>query len=340
MTTVIVPTLNESENISELVRRLRFAGYNDKILVIDDSPDMKTVEAAWKAGCWAHRRTNGRGLSSAVIDGVKFSDDDKIVVMDADLQHPPELVPELIRQLDTHDFVVATRTSHPSMTAVRRMVSVVANLMSWPLAPKVKDRMTGFFGFKRSVINPTSLNPMGWKIGLEIMAKGHYNHIAEVPYSFGMRHHGASKLSKHVIFEYLKQLTLLYFHKFRMLRFAAVGGLGTLTGLLVLFAMTSRLGVHYMGSYLFAFVFVASQNYWLNKRWTFSDRSVASLGYFRYLLVASTTLVLDEALLYAFTELCNIWYMLSATIAITIAFAVRYLVVGKFVWKQQRSMHH
>jgi len=332
MTTVIIPTRNESENIAELKRRLP-KGMD--VLIVDDSPNTETVEAARSVGfktCYGR----GRGLSAAVIEGINRTNGGKVIVMDADLQHPPEAVAKLDEALDVHDAVVASRLVEggrdEGLKGIRKLISYVANLLALPLCPKVRDRTSGFFGFRREMVDSSTLSAIGYKIGLEIMVKGHYDTIVEVPYTFALREHGESNLTKKVMFEYLKQLIGLYLYKFRFLRFMLVGGLGTLTNLLVLFLITHFAGIHYMASFGVAFLIAATQNYCLNKQWTFGDRNEASLGYLRYMLAASATLVLDETLLYLFTDVCGIWYLLSAVIAIVIAFAARYVWISKWIW--------
>ena len=339
MNTVIIPTFNEFENLPELVTRLRKSGYQDRILIVDDSPDNQTAQVARDLGCEVLKRVGKRGLSSAVIDGINTTNSyDKIVVMDADLQHPPEVVSRLFEQLNTHDFVVASRYIDgggcEEWDLDRKVISRVANLAARPLT-SVKDAVSGFFGFTRSGLSDTKdMKVNGFKIMLELLVRGHWDSIVEVPYTFATRKRGKSNMRWEQIRNYLFQLVTLYFYKYRLLRFMVVGGIGTFTNLLILYLLTDLGHVYYLGSFVFAFVVAASQNYWLNRVWTFIDRSETKLGYFKYMLVAATTLVLDEALLFTFTEFVGLWYMLSAIIAIMIAFIVRYIVSEKWIWRK------
>jgi len=344
---VIIPTFNEAENIAELKRRLP----NDvEVLVVDDSPTKETAKAAQAAGCLVFWR-RGKGLSSAVVDGLKMCDAEAVVVMDADLQHPPELVPELLKQLDTHDLVVASRRSAKGWSVKRKLISLVANMLALPLVPKIKDRTSGFFGFKRSIVNPTSLSSTGWKIMLEIAVRGHPNGIAEVPYDFGIRTKGESKLTQKVMFEYLKQLVSLYLYKFRILRFAIVGGVGTLVNLTTLFLVehfvlhsafesawgTAAASRAYLVAFIPAFLLAVVCNFVLNNRWTFKERSAGKVGFGKYTLMASATLPLDYLILFALTEFLGLFYVVSAFIAILAVFIIRYTASNKLIWRKSAS---
>lgn len=345
MNTVIIPTYCEQDNIAELKRRLP---KDTKVLIVDDSPDEETAQAARDVGFEVLKREQKRGLSSAVIDGIHYTKADKIVVMDADLQHPPELVQKLFEALETHDLAIATRVKAEGWSLTRRVVSFIANLLAAPLCSRIKDRTTGFFGFRRSAVNPTSLNPVGWKICLEVAVKGHYNSVVQVPYDFALRTSGESKLSRKVVLEYVRQLVSLYLHKFRILKFMLVGASGTVVLLGALYLIEhfvlhttfqSQWGAviadkSYLVAFIPAFVLAAANNYLLNNLWTFSGRSAGKVGFPKYFLVASITLPLDLVLLYAFTEWCGLYYILSATLAIIIVFLIRYAVASKWIWRK------
>jgi len=220
--------------------------------------------------------------------------------------------------------------------------------MVLPLLPKLKDRTSEFFGFRRSIVNPTSLNALGFDIGLEIKVKGHYNPngVAEVPYHFAARKQGTSKLSTNVMLQYLKQVISLYLYKFRILRFAIVGAIGTLVSLTVLFlvehfvlhsAFESAWGTAvanraYLVAFIPAFLCAVTSNFILNNLWTFKDRSAGRLGFGKYLLMNSTTLPLDYLILFVLTEFLGLFYVASALIAILFVFLIRYTLSNKFVW--------
>ena len=216
--TIILPTYNEAQNIGEIISQLRLAVPKAKILVIDDNSPDGTAWIAERRGCTVIRRSHEKGLSSAVIEGLRHTTEEKVVVMDADLQHPPEAVPELLRRLDTCDVVIGSRYCPngkiEGWRVNRRIVSRVANFLAWPLASRVADRTSGFFALRRCSAPPLHLlGARGFKILLEILVKGNGNVVGEVPITFKCRKAGESKFKGKQAREYLVQLAGLASYK-------------------------------------------------------------------------------------------------------------------------------
>jgi dolichol-phosphate mannosyltransferase len=156
-----------------------------------------------------------RGLSTAVIEGFNKSSGEIIGVMDADLSHPPKLMREMIESCKDNDIVIASRyagTGDTKFSFFRLLVSRMATLLARPLT-KVKDPMSGYFFFKRTVIKNVVLKPAGYKILLEILVKGKYHKIKEVPFVFEKRYLGKSKLGIKVYLDYIRHLIFLYTYK-------------------------------------------------------------------------------------------------------------------------------
>jgi len=346
---IIIPTYNESESIAELKRRLP---KDANVLVVDDSPNDLTVHAAKRAGFQVLHRSDKKGLSSAVIDGIRICNDEKIIVMDADLQHPPELVPKLLKELDANDFAVASRYIDgggcEDWDFDRKFVSRIANLAARPLT-NVKDAVSGFFAFRRNGLpNLDTLDSRGFKIMLELLVRGRWNNVVEVPFTFEPRKYGYSKLGWEQIRCYLTQLVSLYLHKFRMLRFMIIGAIGTLVNLLVLFLIEhfvlhstfeSHWGIaaanrSYLVALIPAFLLSVVSNYLLNNLWTFREKTAGKIGFPKYLLMASTTLPIDISLIYALTEYAGLYYLLSALLTTIIMFVVRYKISGRWIWRK------
>ncbi len=221
---IIVPTYNERNNLEELVERLRSAldGVMYELVVVDDdSPDGTgelAEELAKKHGNIKVVHRPGKcGLASAVVDGLGVAEGDVVAVMDADLQHPPEVLPQMVREIvEGADLVVASRYvkggSVEGWSRWRRLVSRVATLMarlSIPRARQVRDPLSGFFAFKRQVVEGLELNPKGFKILLEVIAKGSFKKIVETPYTFHVRRRGESKLKTSEYMNYLVHLNKL-----------------------------------------------------------------------------------------------------------------------------------
>jgi dolichol-phosphate mannosyltransferase len=225
----LVPTRNERDNIAPLLTRLgevsRAAPLT--VLFVDDSTD-GTVdvirELSPRTGCPVdvlHRPANRRtgGLAGAVRAGLEATRSELVCVMDADLQHPPEVVPALVReaQRSNVDVVVASRDGEgvdlPGFSARRRAVSRGSELVARAVFPRrlreVSDPMSGFFLVRRSAIDVSALRPCGFKILLEILLSGARLSTSEVEFRFGERHTGESKATLREGGRYLRRLIAL-----------------------------------------------------------------------------------------------------------------------------------
>jgi dolichol-phosphate mannosyltransferase len=216
MLSVVVPTYNEAGSVPKLAERLHAAlGTRDwELVIVDDgSPDGTADMAAALAPripTNVVRRAGKGGLASAVIAGFAAARGDILVVMDADLSHPPELVPALLGAIeDGADLAVGSRYvaggGVEDWPMKRQIVSRVACLMGSVLVP-VRDATSGFFALRRSVIDGVTLNPIGFKIGFEVIARGRYRSVVEVPYTFRDRELGASKFGRREVGQYVVQL--------------------------------------------------------------------------------------------------------------------------------------
>jgi len=222
---VIVPTYNEAENIKRLIPMIDsvLKDYDYEIVVVDDnSPDGTAVVAKKLAEMYPVKvlvRDRKRGLASAILYGFMNASGDVLGVIDADLQHPPELLSEMAKKIkDGYDIVIASRYVEgggiEGWSFHRWLISKVAILLARPLT-NVKDPMSGCFLLKRKVIDGVNFNPTGYKLLLEILVKGNYEKVAEVPYVFRERIHGQSKLGIGEILRYICLLLRLYAYKIR-----------------------------------------------------------------------------------------------------------------------------
>ena len=219
MISVIIPTFNESSNLPELLPRVLSAldsiGIKHEIVVVDDNSPDGTADVARRflrdGQDKVIVRVNERGLSSAVVKGMVDCSGDIIAVMDADLSHPPELLPKLLSPVLSSKSSIAVASRYVPGGGVkgwplkRQIVSRVACILAFPFTT-VKDSTSGFFAFRRDIIDPNIINTIGFKIGLEVMVKSRPNDAVEVPFVFTDRLSGKSKFNSKQIFNYLKQL--------------------------------------------------------------------------------------------------------------------------------------
>ncbi len=246
---VIVPTYREAKNLPLLVPVIASAmgqkGWAWEVIVVDDNSTDETPavleELTARFPQFRYRiRKNERGLSSAVLAGIGMAHHDYIVVMDADLSHPAEAIPAMVEKLvkNEADFVIGSRYVEGGGTEdwsrLRWLNSWGATMLAKPLVGTVKDPMAGFFAMRREALRSADpLNPIGYKIGLELMAKTKIadGRVAEVPITFRNRVHGESKLTMKEQFRYLEHLSRLYDYKFPKgsprAKFLIAAGLGT-----------------------------------------------------------------------------------------------------------------
>lgn len=231
---VIVPTYKECGNIDPLVRRvfaaMKASGYDAsevEVILVDDNSRDGTVEVVKDLRTYNYNvdimvRVIQRGLSSAVIAGLKKAHGAHMVVMDADLQHPPETVPQLFDALkdDSVEFVIGTRYGagvriDKNWPIHRRVISWGARILARPLTP-LSDPMSGFFGLQKSTLEKASktVSAVGYKIALELFVKAQVHRFNEVSFDFATRNCGESKLTGKVMIHYIKHLFFLYNYKF------------------------------------------------------------------------------------------------------------------------------
>lgn len=223
---LIVPTFKEVESLPHLIKRLsplRSEFRSLELLIMDDDSNDGTEELVKGLALpWIRliTRTRERGLSKAVVEGLGLARYDTIVVMDADLSHPPEMLPRMVEASLAHEFVVGSRYVEggrvdQDWSVCRWINSKVATLMARPFT-RVRDPMSGFFAFRRALLaGAAPLNPVGYKIGLELIVKCDVRDVVEIPIQFADRKYGESKLSLREHIAYIKHIGRLAAFKFR-----------------------------------------------------------------------------------------------------------------------------
>ncbi len=346
---IIVPTYNERENIIELIERLESLNLNMEIIIVDDnSPDNTAEEAINLNEKYGNikvlKRPGKLGLGSAIADGIKIASGDYIAVMDADLQHPPEKIIELYNALENgNDLVIASRYTKggniEGWSFYRKIISKGATLIAHLLLPetkKIKDPLSGFFAFKRSVIKDFKPSTRSYKVLLELL---HYIRddnikIIEVPFTFGLRKRGESKLGINEMIRYLK--LVLRLNEYRIIKFMIVGASGILVNEGILYYLVEN-GLKIFYASPIAIEFSIISNHMLNHLWTFKMRKAKKIGGYlssliKYHISVALGAVINYIILIMFTSL-GFHYLISNILGIILGFVSNYLFSEHIVWK-------
>lgn len=298
---VIIPTYNEAGNIAELLRRIARVvterSIGCEVLVMDDASPDGTAETARGVDVpivvRVVERTGERGLSPAVIEGLALARGRHVLVMDADLQHPPESLPDLLAAVRRGaDFVIGSRYVPGGRSQefgfYRQLNSRAATALAAPLVGRrVRDPMAGFFCFRRDLAEGTRLSAVGYKIGLEILVKCRPRSVVEVPITFGSRLAGDSKMDLSQQLDYLRHLRRLYLWRWpgaaRFALFCAVGATGMVVDL-ALMTVLVLLGAAFPLARVLSILTAMLSNFALNRAITFPEaapgRSRAQLARF------------------------------------------------------------
>jgi len=352
---LIIPTYNERDNIIPLVERIHhtLSNYNYRILFVDDDSSDGTAELATglsqKYPVNVIVRKDKRGLASAVVDGLEHATGDIVGVMDADLQHPPEVIPDLLKEIeDGADIVIASRYvkggAYQGLGLVRKIISKGAISLAHLLLPstrQIKDPMAGFFVFTRQVTAGADLKPTGYKILLEILVQGEFQSTAEVPYTFRARSSGESKLSARQQIDYLRHIYSLMRRTgevLRFIKFCLVGGSGIGVNIGLLWLLTELGGLPYIISAAISIESAIISNFILNDIFTFRDRRSPGAKprlqrLLKFNLVSLAGMGINMGILLLLTEVAGIYYLLSQLCGIAVAALWNYSLSTWWTWR-------
>jgi dolichol-phosphate mannosyltransferase len=298
---LILPTYQEGQNIAQVVELLAsklngvLPGAYELIVVDDDSPDRTWEIAAALTEQYPQlyviRRTTERGLATAVVRGWQAAQGRVLGVIDADLQHPPEVLEQLWQALHDQnaDLAVASRNAAgggvSEWSLLRRCLSRGAQVLGLVVLPEVigriSDPMSGYFLLRREAIAGFTLSPLGYKILIEAVGRGNVSKIVEVGYEFQERQSGESKVTARQYVEYIQHLIRLRIARSsRFLRFIAVGLSGLAIDMLILYLLTdaSTLNLPLTRSAIVAGEIAIINNFFWNDRWTFRDLASQQTG--------------------------------------------------------------
>ena len=353
---LVIPTRNEAGNIEPLLMRIHQAvkGIATEVVFVDDSTD-NTPEVIGKLQEWfplpiklIHRPKELRknGLGGAVVEGFKATQAKWMCVMDADLQHPPEMIPRLYRQAQKTgaDVVMGSRLAPggdaSSLGFTRTVISYAfawTTRLTFPQRlRKVTDPLTGFFMTRRAAVNPEDLRPDGFKILLEILVSHPQLKVAEVPIQFGYRNAGESKASVSETVKFFRGLFRLRLAgNTHFVKFLIVGLTGLFVNSLVLWGMAEFAAVHYLVAAVIATQASTLWNFGLTEGWVFGKRTTERSFVTRlvsFLLMNNGMLLLRGPIMSLMVSQFGIHYVVANLVSLFAMTALRYLFADRWIW--------
>lgn len=369
---VILPTYNESQNIVSVIESIASAlpeNISAEVIVVDDNSPDGTGDIAQD---YARRVAGGRlqivvirrpskmGLSSAILEGAKSASGEVVVVMDSDMSHPPQTIPHMVEEIHRSkcDIVVASRYIKGGAVSgwpfKRKIMSKGATKIArYSLGIRIKDPMSGFFAFRRHIINGIKFDSIGYKMLLEMLVKAKGARVREIPYTFINRRLGTSKLDSKVAIDYFRAVWKLYRYgraapekrtsvRFfsKAGRFYTVGASGLLVNYLASFVLTTLMPqIWYLHATIFGIMFSITSNFILNKLWTFEDRNfelkrtLPQYGLFAGFSAFGALVQLG--ILYALVENYGLSYPLALVMAVACASIGNFLLNKKWTFKEK-----
>ncbi len=347
MISVILPTYNEARNIRRIIPAIskvfRDESIEGEVIVVDDdSPDGTASVALSLADSYpvkVHVRKRDRGLSRAVIEGFGLARGEVCVVMDADLSHPVERIPDMVRPIleGKCDATVGSRYvaggGAQNWPLVRRIVSKGAGLLAKGLTT-LSDPTSGFMAVRRGVLDRASLDPLGWKIVLEVVVKTR-SRVMEIPIVFADRVEGQSKLGLKAQIDYLRHLGRLYAHRYPLFleffKFCLVGLTGLVVDTAVLVSLVDYAFLDPRFAAVFAFAAAVSWNYLFNRIWAFRSGRSAPIArsYIFFVSICIGGLAVRIGVMHLLIAYAGMgvkpWYILASFMGIAAATVLNFL---------------
>ena len=372
---IIIPTYNESQNILKILKSLSDIFpkniLTEAIVVDDNSPDgtgkivddyLKNVKKIAGYTINIIHRTTKNGLSSAILSGIQRATGDTIVVMDSDLSHPPQIIPKMIETLKKYqcDMVVASRYITGGQingwNKRRKFLSKIATIIAKKcLNVKTNDPMSGFFAFRKVILQGLNFDAIGFKILLEILVKKKGLNVKEIPYTFQNRTFGSSKLDFFTIIDYLKSVWKLYRSntleennekrnsvKFfsKASRFYTIGTLGFVINYLVTLMFSGGIAeIWYLHANILGIIASMTSNFVLNKWWTFGDRNFSFKKtisqYSKFLMFSSLGALVQLGVVFSLVDHYSWVYTTALGVGVLTGASSNFILNKKFTFKEK-----
>ena len=357
--TIVVPTLNERDNLEPLLALITAAleGVSWEVIFVDDdssdgTADHARVLARQNVRVRCLQRIGRRGLSTACIEGVLASASPYVAVMDGDLQHDEQLLPRMLDMLrrEPVDLVVGSRyvaggEIGEGLSGSRAHVSGFATwLARFICKAEIADPMSGFFMFRREVFQRAvrNLSGQGFKIMLDLIASSPQPlRVLELPYKFRRRRYGESKLDVLVAWEYgmlLADKLVGHIVPVRFAPFALIGGLGLFVHMAVLWSVLTLIAPSFLAAQTTATMVAMTSNFFLNNLFTYRDQQLRGWrlvrGLFSFYAICSIGAVANVGIAtYAFRA-DQIWWV-AGVAGVIVGSVWNYAVSSVFTWKSR-----
>lgn len=353
MLSIIIPTYNEGENVIKLfdIISTALSTYTYEIVFVDDSTDDDTLDKLMQLAnkneqIRFEHRDNQRGLGTAVVRGFELAKGDIIAVMDADLQHPPELLKTMLKTIEENaDIVIPSRFvpggDDGGLNILRKSISIVARYMGKAMLKalrSINDPTSGFFMFRRSVIDNVILQPIGWKILIEVLVRGKYTNVVEIPYHFRSRAMGQSKMSIKEQWNYICHLARLVKESpedRRFYLFVLVGCSGFLVNMIFYIMLIKLHMVVILAGTISASIAMLS-NFFLNDKYTWYDVRTDSiwLRASKFITTSSIGIFIDVNVIAFMFYIFGIHYIVANLLGIIAGTLWNYSVNNLWTWKK------
>lgn len=352
---IIVPCRNEGANVQTLATRIIAVmppQTSYELIFVDDSNDdtpdiLERLARTFPVVRYKHR-SGERGLSTAILEGFRLAQGDWFVVMDADLQHPPASLPDLLAVIAEKqaDVIIPSRfVKHGSdggLNGWRKVISWSARMIARILLRKVKrikDPTSGYFAVTRETAFSRPLDPIGWKILLEILVRSDYKEVVEVPYAFEARDQGKSKLNATEQWNYIRHLFRLLKSSEQDLLFWKFGAVG-ISGVLVnslLYVLLVKLRVPVGAAYASAALIAMCNNFFWNNRFTWRHIKSDRLWYriFKFMLVSVSGLFLSSLAVNSAYHWFDAHYLLAGFTGIALSTGWNFLLHSNWTFKKK-----
>ena len=371
---IIIPTYNESENICPLLDSIseNLPNTNTEAIIVDDnSPDgtaslveryKKSMKKFADFSISVIQRKDKRGLSSAILHGIEKAKGEFIIVMDSDFSHPPNLIPQMIQTLQQtkYDIVVASRYikggAIKGWPFKRKIISKGATKIARTgLKINTNDPMSGFFAFRKHILDGIKFDAIGYKILLEMLVKIKGVTVKEIPYTFSDRKYGSSKLGASTILDYCKAVWKLYRYgksqrksekrtsvRFisKAFRFFSVGVSGLIVNLIISsYFTTDAANLWYVHANSIGIIASMTSNFFLNKVWTFEDKDFGvkrtCIQYGKFVIFSSLGAAVQLSMVFYLVEVHQLWYPVALISAVSLAAMSNFILNKKWTFNEK-----